>query len=266
MDHLNKQQLILLALLVSFVSSVDTGIVTVSLYDQANPGITQTINNVIEKTVERVVPADNGASVVTKETVIVSEDDATTNAIDKSIKSIVRISGTGFDGRSFFAGFGVVASTEGKIIARLSKDSNIVYKAVLSGGNEVTLVSLKEDDSNGLVLFGIQGGEGARIFTPATFANSSNVKLGQKVISIAGEVNNSVITSIISGVDDSVSTVPSTPSTKREIFRIRAGIYAQTFMVNSVLVNLSGEIVGLKVGDDADSGYIPSNLIKKLFP
>jgi hypothetical protein len=256
MDHLNKQQLILLALLVSFVSSVATGIVTVSLYDQANPGITQTINNVIEKTVERVVPADNGASVVTKETVIVSEDDATTNAIDKSIKSIVRISGTGFDGRSFFAGFGVVASTEGKIIARLSKDSNIVYKAVLSG----------EDDSNGLVLFGIQVGEGARIFTPATFANSSNVKLGQKVISIAGEVNNSVITSIISGVDDSVSTVPSTPSTKREIFRIRAGIYAQTFMVNSVLVNLSGEIVGLKVGDDADSGYIPSNLIKKLFP
>ena len=38
MEHLNKQQLILLTLLISFVTSIATGIVTVSLMDQAPQG------------------------------------------------------------------------------------------------------------------------------------------------------------------------------------------------------------------------------------
>ena len=56
MDNLTKNQLIMLVLLVSFVTSLVTGIVTVSLVNQAPAPFTQTINRVIEK----IVPTGNG--------------------------------------------------------------------------------------------------------------------------------------------------------------------------------------------------------------
>ena len=90
MDHLNKQQLVLLALLLSFVTSIATGIVTVSLVNQAPPAVTQTINRVVERTIEKVVPAQ-GAAVITRETVVVKSDDAAINSIEKNSASIVRI-------------------------------------------------------------------------------------------------------------------------------------------------------------------------------
>lgn len=264
MDHLNKQQVVLLTLLVSFVSSIATGIVTVSLLDQAPVGVTQTINNVIEKTVERVVPSENGAAVITKETVVVSEDEATTNAIEKATKSIVRIRGVRYDGVDFFAGFGVIVSPEGDIVARLQKDPNVMYRGVFLGGNEVTLVSVREDSENSLVLFETQnsGREEARAFTVGILSDTFKTKLGQKAIAIGGEISNAVIASIISGIDEVESN--TSPSAQKEIKRVRASVYAQSFLSHSVLVNLLGEFVGLKIGTENDEGYVPSNIIKKL--
>ena len=55
-EQLNRTQILLLTLLVSFVTSIATGIVTVSLMGQAPHGITQTVNRIFERTVEKVVP------------------------------------------------------------------------------------------------------------------------------------------------------------------------------------------------------------------
>src|SRR3989344_4157252 len=51
MNDMTKHQLVLLILLVSFVTALVTGIVAVTLINQAPQPITQTIQRVVEKTI-----------------------------------------------------------------------------------------------------------------------------------------------------------------------------------------------------------------------
>ena len=77
LEKLNKSQIVLLTLLVSFMTSIATGIVTVSLMQQAPPEITETVSRVVEHTVEKVVPGQTAAVAVpqTIKTVVVKESD-----------------------------------------------------------------------------------------------------------------------------------------------------------------------------------------------
>src|SRR3989344_505323 len=88
MEELNKTHLILLALLVSFVTSSATGIVTVALMDQAPPAITQTISRVVKETERVIVPAKQTAAV---ETVIVKEEDYIVSAVDANLPNTVTV-------------------------------------------------------------------------------------------------------------------------------------------------------------------------------
>lgn len=54
---LNKAQLILLAVLLSFVTSIATGITTVTLMQQAPASVTVPITRIVRETVEKIVPA-----------------------------------------------------------------------------------------------------------------------------------------------------------------------------------------------------------------
>ena len=62
LEQLTKHQIVLLTLLVSFVTSIATGIVTVSLMDQAPAGVTRVVNQIVEHTVEKVIPATQSAA------------------------------------------------------------------------------------------------------------------------------------------------------------------------------------------------------------
>ena len=57
-EDLNKSQLILLAILISFVTSIATGITTVTLLDQAPKSVTLPITRVVKQTVEKIIPAE----------------------------------------------------------------------------------------------------------------------------------------------------------------------------------------------------------------
>jgi hypothetical protein len=57
--ELNKSQLILLAVLLSFVTSIATGITTVTLMEQAPNSVTVPINRIVRETVEKIVPTES---------------------------------------------------------------------------------------------------------------------------------------------------------------------------------------------------------------
>ena len=266
MEHLTKQQIVLLTLLVSFVSSIATGIVTVSLLDQAPPAVTQTINRVVERTIERVATASTSTPQAVRETIVVKDDQAVVSAIAKASPSVVRIYGhyTGSSNNDYL-GLGIIVSKSGHIIARVSVQDRSSFSAVLDGGNTVTLSLLSQDSTTGLTLFQSEQSTNpveARAFTSASLGDSDGVKLGQSVIAIGGESDSSVLSGVISSIARQGAMRPTgVPA----ISLIRTSISDNDFISQSILINLAGEIIGFKTGFSREDGYIPSGSARDVF-
>ncbi len=251
MEHLTKQQIILLALLVSFVSSIATGIVTVSLLEQAPPTVTQTINRVVERTIEQVTPS----ATTTKETVIIRDDEATTNAIAKAVKSIVRIESNGR-----YIGVGLILNDSGKVIAHTETREESSVKALLEGGNETNLNLISYDYASSIAVYQAEQStdfKSRRAYTSATLADSDNLKLGQSTVLIGGGDTTIVSTGIVSALQRGAG-----PPGKQPVVSIISSVRDSAFDSQAILVNLLGEVVGLKKGQSPENGFIPSNIIK----
>ncbi len=261
LNNLNKHQIILVALLVSFVASTATGIVTVSLMNQAPPPVTQTIERVVQTTVEKVAPAANGAAVA-EVTTIVKEDDATIAAIAKASQSIIRIYSYDPSGMSRFAGFGVIATTSTSLNAYVVGDifttDQIRFEGHLEGGNIIKLSLVGGDPSTNLSIFSAQQSTDlaqAKAYTGATFTDSDGVKLGQTVIAIGGEQSPFISTGIISSLS---SVALSATSSAETVTNIQANISDEDLLSNAILVDLSGNIVGFKTGSAVADGFVPA--------
>lgn len=255
MEHLTRQQIILLALFVSFFSSIATGIVVVSLMDQSTPTVTQTVNRVIERTIERV----SSSTPAGKETVIVKDDQAIVDAIGIANKSVVRITDTPIGSTvEQYIGVGVIVSESGKIVA--AADGSVIngtLSAHLDGGNVVPVKLVSIDSATGLSIFQADQSNDprlARAYSAASLGESDALKLGQAVIMIGGYKVPIVATGIVTTLGDSGSS------------RIIANALAlHSFDSRSILVNLLGEVIGLKDSSDisdAGASFIPSNTIK----
>lgn len=259
MNDLNSQQIVLLCLLVSFVSSVATGITTVSLLDQAPEPVSQTINRVVERTIERVV--DPVVSTVTNtvskpervvETVVVNQEDLTVEAVEKNSKSLVRIFGSSKNSEKFFVGLGVVISSDGKVLtsSTVIGTAEKFYAEYVDGSYELNLV---KEANQGSVVFEPKELEEGKVFTSAKFGNSQNLKLAQTVISLGGQDRNLVSTGIISTLETNEAS---------DFTVINTSINESSIIRGSVLINLSGEIVGVRVAGSSASSFVPSNIIK----
>jgi S1-C subfamily serine protease len=281
MEKLTKQQIVLVTLLVSFVTSIATGIVTVALMDQAPPGVTQTINRVVERTIEKVVTpptTSNSAAVVTRETIVVKEDDKIVESVDKNKNSIVRIytnmDDAGDVEQRMFVGLGTIVSKEGLIATGdVFADRRGQYLITVDNSTYYKVTVLpKNKDGQFYFLKVIQDEKNPVIFNPVNFSDSSNLKLGQTVIAWGGQTLNSVSTGIVSSLVDiagkSEQTIPVTSSTtetiKREIIAINTNINLNDSISGGPLLNLYGEVVGIRVSLSISDKYnfLPSNMLK----
>ena len=274
MEQLTKQQIVLVTLLVSFVTSIATGIVTVALMDQAPPGVTQTINRIVERTIEKVVtePANNNnsAAVVTRETIVVKEDDLIVESVDKNKNSIVRIytNNRNEESQQTFVGLGTIVSKDGLIATGdVFGDLNGKYLVTLDNSKfyEVKILPKKEENKF-YFLRVIQDEKSPVVFTPVTFADSNNLKLGQAVIAWGGQNQNAVYTGIISSLGEATqnSTSAST-TTSKHITAMNTNISLTDSVSGGSLLNLSGDVIGIRVSANISENYnfLPSNLLKQ---
>lgn len=277
-EKLTKQQIILVTLLVSFVTSIATGIVTVALMDQAPAGVTQTINRVVERTIERVVtePAksNNTAAVVTRETIVVKEDDKIVESVDKNKESVVRIYTKTKDvAQRIFIGLGTLVSKEGLIATGdVFADPRGKYIVTLDNNKFYDVTVLVQPDGNQFYFLKIiQDEKNPVTFTPVTFSNSDSLKLGQTVIAWGGQTQNSVSTGIVSslvdieGKLDQASTTATTTVAQRVITAINTNINLADSLSGGPLLNLYGEMVGLRISSNISDKYsfLPANQLKR---
>jgi|AntAceMinimDraft_13_1070369.scaffolds.fasta_scaffold03053_2 hypothetical protein len=277
MNELNTQQIILLCLLVSFVTSIATGITTVSLLEQAPEPVTQTINRVVERTIERVVESPNDdeensspETVIERvvETVVVNQEDLTVEAVAKNKDIIVGIYGLDRFENTFFAGNGIVVSETGDVLT----DSVVT--------NQADTFVIEYPDASATSSVSTALGQNAVLLKPlvplessvvvAAFGDSQSIKLGQTIIIRSGSNSPTVATGIVTkletaqGVvtadDATASTVPETP-----IIKIHTSTDASGISAGALLLNLKGEVIGVRVGQVAGiSTFLPSNIAKSL--
>lgn len=260
MNDLNAQQVVLIALLVAFVTSIATGITVVSLLDQSPEPVTQTINRVVEKTVEKIVEepiiGDKPVERIV-ETVVVNAEDLTVDAVAKNSSSLARIY-TFQAGARTFLGLGIVVSSDGKILSDVGTNINSAgSKVAVIGGNEFAIEI--ERTGKGFALFKISQTT-ENNFSVAKLADSSNVKLAQSVILLSGREQNTVSTGVIT--DLGTGTLEGGQKFVSELI---SSVDNSKILTGSILLNLNGEIIGMRADGSltTQSSFTPSNTVKE---
>ncbi|PIT91485.1 hypothetical protein COU17_00675 [Candidatus Kaiserbacteria bacterium CG10_big_fil_rev_8_21_14_0_10_49_17] len=276
-ERLTKAQIVMLTLLVSFVTSIATGIVTITLLDQAPPVVTQTINRVVERTVERVVPGETqSASVITKEvTKVIKEDDILTESIATNAKALVSIYKVTEDG-PVMIGNGVALTQEGII----ATDSGIIveggtYTVRTAGGVEYQTTVLDNAAAHSIALIEIvvPEGEKAPSLQTITYADINALKLGQTVIALGSLGQLSVATGIISGFDEVEQKVPlpedapkdEKPKTVSVLEGVNTGMTASEIVKGGILINIYGEVIGISTFESrarSAGSFTPIRVVK----
>ncbi len=265
MEDLNKSQIVLLTLLISFVTSIATGIITTSLLQEAPVEITRNINRIVEKTIETVTPATPSSVSVQKEvtTVVVKEDDRIIDSIDKNIKSIVRIKERNpFTDETTFYAIGIIVAKDGLIATdRKSVTNSHIYTATLSDGTVITLVPEGVDKQANFILFKVSPNEKfTGTFSPATLSDSEP-KLGQTLISLGGESLNTVAVGRIVSLEVKENTVAST--TTKSLAGINTDVATKDLVIGSPVFNLSGDIIAIRLSNDPLKSFTPISIFKK---
>lgn len=226
-EELSKSQLLLLTILVNFVTSIATGILTVSLLDQAPPVVTQTVNRIVQETVQTIAQAP---ATITAPTPSPSSEELTTTALAGATARSVEI----YDGETG-------TSTPAIAIGTYLPKSQIIITAALDALPKEALIAFASGAyvpaslakaGDGVAIYGF-GAKAALPAAPATaLAPAGNLKIGETVLAFTAD--GTAVTGIVSKIGK--QTISTTLGV------IGAGPSA---------IDLAGNIVGIGSGASA---------------
>lgn len=244
-EELSKSQLILLMLLVNFITSIAVGVLTVSLLAQAPTTVTQTVNQIVDHTIETVATGTPLSTIVAPQptitkTVVQYDDSQLPSAIAIVSAHKADIYGSGGTSTPLIAHATYLASARAVVTDTLSTGLPQEVTVVLPDGS-VQPASVSHTDTL-LTIYGFADSAQLPKASTLKLVSHTSLKLGQTVTGISEGGNAS--TGIISKIDDLISTTlpkfaPGTPA-----------------------VNLAGEVVGISTSDTGL--FIPAEDVMKL--
>lgn len=257
----------MLSLLVSFVTSIATGIVTVSMMNESPTTVTQTINRIVERTVEKVVPGETH-TVIKEVPVIVTEEDLVVTVINRSKPALVKIInkdtglfiGTGFlvrDDATIVTSLNIFPANSKATTYEIVLSNGLVGEAFLSGSDDITKLAVLKVDKTTLAesekkVFSTEPAAPVSPLAVLSFSTTTP-SVGQTALALSlGETGSgSVSAGIIASADtdDQVGGV---------VIRTNA---IGTGSIGGPLLNIEGKVIGLNTNS---SRAIGSGLIQAL--
>ncbi len=236
-QDLNKSQLIMLAILLSFITSLATGIFTVTLMQQAPVSVVSPINRIIKQTVENITPGNN-----TVQTVVVKEEDLVVDAISKNKSAVFAISKDFEDLNGQRAeislGNGFAISKDGIIVADAlwvpTKDLYFVKNS--SGKFKAELLSANKGVAYMKIGEPVDGTSVASYTVPVT-GDFSKMKIGQKILILGSTISSF----IFDGTEE-----------------IKLNV--QKSVTGGLVMNLDGQALGIALSGDTAS-FVPINVV-----
>ncbi|MHB8660712.1 MAG: hypothetical protein ACYC75_02100 [Minisyncoccota bacterium] len=240
-EELSKSQLILLTILVNFVTSVATGILTVSLLDHAPAFVTQTVNRVVEHTIETVAAA---APVVAVQppAPAPSNQDLVTAAIGADATRVVAIYAADTGTSTLAVSIGTYLP-KSRAVTTAAQDVLPKEALIAFPDGSFSPASLAHENK-GIAIYGFSDTATLPKVTPPLLVSASDLKLGETVLALS--TDGSASTGIVARVGDKgvYTTLPDTG-------------------VGSAAVDLSGNLIGI-AGGITPGLFIPADVITEL--
>ncbi len=242
LKDLNHSQLLLLVVLLSFITSIATGITTVTLMQEAPISITSPINRVIQQTVEKIVPAPSNDK---PQTVVIKEEDLVVDAIAKNKSALFAVSKDFRDPTSntlteISIGQGFAVSADGVVAvdAQWAPGDDSYYVENASGKSKAEFLFTDKGVSYLKIGDSVAGRTAPTAAVPA-FGDISKIKAGQRLI-VFGDTINSFI-------------FDGTEAVKVNITKSLAG---------GMVLDLEGEVLGIALSGEGKS-FVSANIIQE---
>ena len=233
---LNKSQLILLAVLLSFVTSIATGITTVTLMQQAPASFTAPVNRIVQQTIEKIQQVEGKTTV---QTVVIKEEDLVVDAIAKNKSALFSITkeaqDASFNTVEVSAGRGFAVSADGIIVVDASfvPDKGIYYVKNDSGKFKADFMSTDKAGFSFLKVGAPLDNKNKLVLTVPAFGDLNKMKIGQQVL----VVGNNVASSIFEGLNANKNI----------------DLNVSKSNVGGLVLNLDGEALGIALSPDITS-------------
>lgn len=232
-EELSKSQLILLTILVNFVTSIATGILTVSLLDHSPAVVTQTINRVVERTIETVAAAAPAALI--PQAPAPSNQDLVTAAIGAAAVRAVAIYSAETGTSTPAIGIGTYIP-KARAVATAAKES-LPDEVLIEFTNGSYVAASLAHAGNGIAIYGFADDAVLPKLASPVLLAAGDLKLGQTALALGAD--GAAATGIVSRVSGT-----SVRTTLPDIG------------IGSAAVDLSGNLIGL--ADGAKQGSLIS--------